>query len=139
MGAECITVRPTHALKSVTREYRSRKKGCYVLQDKYHEYLIVAQKLNVIASFLNSIAVDQASRVSVTTLYENLDSPTSNRVGGYSKHRWRLSFESLDHVATLFESERERYERALILGPPACYRFECNRDVDAAHTVLVGN
>ena len=59
MGAECIAVSPTHVLRSVKREYRSRKKGCYVLQDKYGEYLIVAQKLNVIASFLNSVAVDR--------------------------------------------------------------------------------
>ena len=128
MGAsECITVRQTQTLKSVAREYRSRKKGCYVLQDKNREYLIVTQKLNELASFIASIAVDKASCVSVTTLYENIESSTSNRVGGYSKHRWRLTFEPLDHVAVLFETERARYRHAVILGPPACYRFECNR------------
>ena len=57
MWAECITVPPTDALKSVKREYRSRRKGCYVLQDKYHEYLIVAHKAQ--RDYLNSIAVDQ--------------------------------------------------------------------------------
>ena len=86
MGAECITMRPSDALKSVSREYRARKKGCYLLQDKYEQYLIVAQKLQAIASFLNSdVAVDEASRVSVTALYEILDSPTDNRVGGVCK------------------------------------------------------
>ena len=121
--SECITVRPTQTLKSVAREYRSRKKGCYVLQDKNHEYLIVTQKLNQLASFIASIAVDKASCVSVTTLYENIESSTSNRVGGYSKHRWRLTFESLDHVADLFETERGWYKHTLIFGPPACYHL----------------
>ena len=101
------------------------KKGCYLLQDKYEQYLIVAQKLQAIASFLNSdVAVDEASRVSVTALYEILDSPTDNRVGGYSKHRWKLSFAPLEHAADLFESERDRFEHALILGQPECYKIE---------------
>ena len=85
MGAECITMRPSDALKSVSREYRARKKGCYLLQDKYQQYLIVAQKLQAIATYLNSVASDDASRVSVTALYEILDSPTDNRVGGVCK------------------------------------------------------
>ena len=123
VAIECITVRPTQTLKSVAREYRSRKVGCYVLHDKYNEYLIVTQKLNQLASFIASISVDKASCVSVTTLFENIESATSNRVGGYSKHRWRLTFESLDHVADLFETERGWYKHTLIFGPPACYHL----------------
>ena len=125
MRAECITMTPRDALKSVSREYRARKKGCYLLQDKNRKYLIVAQKLRAIASFLNSVVADDAaSRVSVTALHEIVDSPTDNRVGGYSKHRWKLRFAPLEHVADLFESERDRFEHALILGPPACYKIE---------------
>jgi len=128
VAIECITVRPTQTLKSVLREYRSRKVGCYVLHDKYHEYLIVTQKLNQLSSFIASIAVDKASCVSVTTLFENIESATSNRVGGYSKHRWRLTFEPLENVAVLFETERARYKHTLIFGPRACYRLECNTE-----------
>lgn len=121
---ECIALRPNNALKSVSREYRARKNGCYVLQDKYGVYLIVAQKLNTLVSYLNSIATDGASRVSLTALYEILDSPGDDRVGGYSKHRWKLTFAPLESVAAFFESARARYERPLILGTPECYRIE---------------
>ena len=124
MQAECIMVHASGALRSVRREYRARKKGCYLLFDKHGVFLIVAQKLQVLAAFLNSMATDSASRVSVTALYEIMDSPTNNRVGGYLKHRWRLRFAPLETVASLFESERARYERPLILGRPECYSIE---------------
>ena len=127
MISTCIAVRPTDALKSVRREWYSRKKGshygCYLLEDKYGRYLIVAQKLHAIACYLNSIAPDAASKVSVTALYEILDT-SDNRVGGWSKHRWRLRFAPLEEAGTLFEKERGRFELPLILGQPDCYTIE---------------
>ena len=99
-------MRPTDCLKGVSREYHSRKKGAYVLIDKHEEYLIVSQKLQPISTFLNSIAPDHSSRVSVTALYEILDN-TENRVGGWSKQdggvdlfRWkvRLLFSKVNEI-----------------------------------------
>ena len=121
--SECIAMRPTDCLKGVSREYHSRKKGAYVLIDKHEEYLIVSQKLQPISTFLNSIAPDHSSRVSVTALYEILDN-TENRVGGWSKHRWKCRFIPLESAVALFESERGRYQQVLILGRPECYSIE---------------
>jgi hypothetical protein len=127
MIAECITVRPTDALKSVKREWHTRKRGsrygCYFLEDKHGTFLIVSQKLQAIVAYLNAIAPDVASRVSVTALYEIIDT-CDNRVGGWSKHRWRLRFAPLEDAGEVFECERRRFERPLILGQPDCYTFE---------------
>ena len=91
MGGDCISVmRPTDTLKSVHREYRARKAGCYILEDKFGVYFIVSQKLAAIVAFLNSTATDTASRVSLTALFEIMNLPSTNRVGGFCKHRWRL-------------------------------------------------
>ena len=123
MGAECIAMRPSDALKGVRREHRARKNGCYVMLDKHGKYLLLAQKLQVIASFLNSVASDDASRVSVTALYEICDTSASGRVGGFCKYRWKLRFASLDDAARLLERERARFEHAFILGQPECYQI----------------
>ena len=122
MNCECITVRAADALKSVKREWHTRKEGCYILEDKHGTYLIVAQKLQAIASFLSTIAPDAASRISVTALYEILDN-TDNRVGGWSKHRWRVRHAKLEDAGEAFEHARERFEHALVLGQADCYTF----------------
>ena len=118
---ECITVRPTDALRGVRRERRARRRGCYLLEDRYGTYLVAAQKLQPIAHFIQT--VDPTSRVSLTALYEILDT-SDNRVGGYAKHRWRLRFVPLDEAVARFEAERGRFERALIVGQPECYAIE---------------
>lgn len=122
--SECIAVRPSDCLKEVVkREYHTRKTGCYVLEDKLGKYLIVAQKLPKLVSFLNTIAPDAASKVSLTALYQIQDN-CDNRVGGFCKYRWRLRFAPFDDACTLFEDARVRYDQALILGQPECYRIE---------------
>ena len=118
------TLRPNDRVKKVRREYRARRSGCYVLQDKYGVYLVVTQKLALLVNFVNSVVSDKASRVSLSGLYEMMDSSGKDRVGGYTKHRWKLSFASLDSVAALIEQERTRFEQVLILGPPECYQID---------------
>ena len=124
MMFERISLSPTDCLKSVQREYRARKSGVYVLFDKHGDYLIVSQRLHLLSTFLNSIAPDPSSRISVSALYEILDN-VDNRVGGFSKHRWACRFVPLDTAASLFESERVRFQQVLILGTPNCYSIEC--------------
>ena len=121
---ECITMRAGDLLKGVVkRERHTRKHGCYVLSDRHEKYFIVAQKLPALVAFLDSIAPDAASRVSLTALYQIQDT-ADNRVGGFSKHRWRLRFVPFDDVGALFERERRRFEHALIVGERECYRIE---------------
>jgi|EP00966_Prymnesium_polylepis_P336684 hypothetical protein len=122
--SDCIAIRPSHCLKGVVkREYHTRKKGCYVLEDKHGQYLIVAQKLPKLVAFLNTIATDTASKVSLTALYQIQDK-SDNKVGGFSKYRWRLHFAPFEDACSLFESERGRFEQTLVLGQPECYRIE---------------
>ena len=118
---ECIAVQPTDALRAVKREHHTRKRGAYILIDKYDKYLIVAQRLHLVASYLNSLATDAASRVSITALHDTVSADATNRVGGYVKHRWRLVFAPLEETGTLFERERARFENTLILGQRECY------------------
>ena len=123
---ECITVRPSDCLKGVVkREYHTRKMGCYLLTDRYGQYLVVAQKLQALVAFLNSIAIDPASRVSLTALYQIQDRADDNRVGGYSKHRWRLRFVPFEDACAAFARERSRYQHALIVTAQRdCYTIE---------------
>ena len=123
MLSECITVRPNDCLKGVRREWHTRKKGCYLLEDKHGTYLVVAQKLHLLASFLNTIAQDASSRVSLTALHEIVNT-SDNRVGGWLKYRWRVRFAPLEEVGGLFERRRPSFEQSLILGQPECYRLE---------------
>ena len=100
MLAQRIVVHPTDALRAVEREWHTRKRGCYVLEDKQGDFYIVAQKLASLVSFLNSIAVDAASRVSLSALHEALG-VTGGRVDGWHKHRWRVRFAPLEDVEDL--------------------------------------
>ena len=99
MASECISLTTRDSLKGVRREYRARKTGAYVLFDKHEQYLIVSQRLHLLSTFLNSIAPDQSSRISVTALYEILDK-SDNRVGGWSKHRWMCKFVPLEDAVS---------------------------------------
>ena len=119
--SQCIPIHPSECLRGVLkREHHTRKEGCYLLEDRHRQYLIVAQKLPVLVSFLNSIAPDASTRVSITALYQIADK-SNNRVGGFSKYRWRLRFIPFGDVSRLFQSERGQFEHAMIVGQPDCY------------------
>ena len=105
------------------RKPRGRSHGCYLLEDRFGQYLVVSQKLQALAAFVAKIAPDAASRVSVTALYEIVDSD-HNKVGGFAKHRWRLRFAPLEAAGDAFERERARFREALIVGQPECYTLE---------------
>jgi hypothetical protein len=122
-SSECITMQPHETLKRVRRERRTRREGCYLVEDKLGTYYLVAQKLHPLVLFLNERAPDKASRVSVSALFEILGSH-DNRVEGWSKHRWRVRFAPLEEVGRLVERERGRFQHALILGSTSCYTLE---------------
>ena len=129
---ECIPVRRGDALKGVVkREPHSRKPGCYILDDKYREYIILAQKLPTIVRYLNStptVVADATVRVSVMSLYQIQNSAGTDRVGGYSKHRWRVRHVPFADATRIFQSERDEYRHTLIVGERGCYEIgqECS-------------
>jgi hypothetical protein len=123
--SECISLHTTDCLKGIVkREYRARKRGCYVMEDKYMHFLVVAQKLPSLVAFLDSIATDSASRVSLTALYQITDSGSDNRVGGFVKNRWRIRFVQFEDVCAFFEKEKGRFRESYIVGQPDCYCIE---------------
>ena len=123
--SECISLRATDCLKGIVkREHRARKTGCYVMEDKYMHFLVVAQKLPSLVAFLDSIATDPASRVSLTALYQITDSGSDNRVGGFVKNRWRIRFVPFDDACAFFEKEKSRFRESFIVGQPDCYCIE---------------
>ena len=120
---ECLTVAPTVRLHAIQRERRTRREGAYLAEDKHRRLLILTQKLPVLAAHLNSLAKDRADCVSVPALYANLGA-TDNRVGGFTKHRWKVTRASFEEACARFEEARGRFDQAVILGPRACYRLK---------------
>jgi hypothetical protein len=121
MSTECVEIGPSVVLRRVIRERRTRKPGCYLVSCKYGTVLLISQRLPLLASYLNTVAVDRASRVSVPALYQICDCD-ANRVGGYTKNRWRVRFVPLEEATACFEAARAHFERALILGARQCYQ-----------------
>ena len=118
-----MILRPSDKLGAVHREWHTRKNGCYIVFDRYNKVILLSQRLPLIASFLNSMASTGAERVSLSALHQIVGT-RENRVGGYSKHRWKLSFCKLEDVSEHFERSRGAFEKAMILGAPAAYCIE---------------
>ena len=119
---ECISLDPSEKLVGVQREWHTRKVGAYIVVDRYGKFVLVSQRLPLIASFLNAMASDTAERVSVPALHQTVGK-TQNRNCGYTKHRWRLSWCKLEDVGEHFENMRRDFEQAVILGAPSAYRI----------------
>ena len=113
------------------------ERGAYIVTDKHGKYVLISQRLPLIASFLNARANHSADRVSVPTLHQAIGK-TQTRTGGYAKHRWRLSWCQLEEVAQHFEGLRGRFEQAVVLGAPTVYQIAsgptyCIAHVDRKH------
>ena len=117
-----IPLEPTEKLVGVQREWHTRKTGAYIVVDRYGKFVLVSQRLPLIASFLNALACDTAERVSVPALHQTVGK-TQSRTCGYTKHRWRLSWCKLEDVSEHFETVRRDFEQAVILGAPSAYRI----------------
>jgi hypothetical protein len=107
---------------AVDREWHTRKKGAYIVWDRYGKYIIVSQRLPLIAGFLNAMASDSAEKVSVSALHQ-IVGKDANRVCGWSKNRWKLTFCKLEDVSHHFERARGAFEKALVLGAPCSYHI----------------
>ena len=112
----------TDTLVAVEREWHTRKSGCYLVSDRYGKFLLVSQRLPLVADFVNAMAHDKSERVSVPALHQ-IVGLTENRVCGYSKGRWRVEFCPLEHVGSQIARARAGFERAVILGAPSAYRI----------------
>ena len=112
-------------IEHVNREYHTRRPGAYIITDKLGQYLIMSQKLNLLCKLINNQllnAESQYDRVSTTALYDVADNK-NNRLGGWTKGRWRVEKHSLESAGDRFEAERQRgFKSAMIVGDLGCYQ-----------------
>ena len=122
MKYEQLLLSPSESLAGVDREWHTRKQGAYIVFDRHGHYIILSQRLPLIAAFLNAMASDGAEKVSVSALHQIVGT-SANRVCGYSKNRWKLSFCKLDEVGKHFERARSGFDKAMIIGSPSAYHI----------------
>ena len=120
---ECQTISVSDSLTRIRREHCTRKRGVYIMTDKYKEYIVISQKLAHLSSFLTSIAKDESSTVSVTALHECLGQK-GGRTGGYAKYRWKLIFVNLDRAAETVQRKRGEFETLVVAGNPQFYELK---------------
>jgi hypothetical protein len=127
---KAVYLKPEERLASVRKEWHTRKRNgksaCYVIQDRCGKLLLVAQKLPVASSFINSNLVspnEQWAKVTTNGLWE-ITNQTGGRVGGWHKGRFRVISVELEEASTFFESMRPSHEAAAVLGDSACYHIE---------------
>lgn len=116
-----VVVPAKQTLVGVQREWHTRKPGAYLVRDRDGKFLLVSQRLPLIAAWVNAMARDAGERVSVPALHHT--ATASHRTGGYTKNKWAVDFCPLEEVGSRFEGTRRSFETALILGQPECYQL----------------
>ena len=103
------------------RRGRDGQHKAFLCEDKRGQHLICTQKLTLLADHINKlVGDDRADRISATSLYNVLYNDGSGLNSGFSKHRWRVRSYPLDRVIEEFESTRQAFETATVLGSKQC-------------------
>jgi hypothetical protein len=130
MGVEAVYLKPDQRLAGVRKEWHTRRRdgkvSCYVILDRFGKLLLLTQKLPVASSFINRTLVDPKepwTKVTTNGLWEIIDQ-TGGRVGGWHKGRFRVMSVELDKATKCFESMRNSYADAAVIGESACYQIE---------------
>lgn len=120
-----IPIGPNERLGKIGKEHHVRRqKGhyhCYILEDKSRRVLLIGQKLSDLCQAVNEEFVTDASdKISVTGLWQIIGS-SGERCNGWTKHRWRCSAIPIELAHEAFNSQRENFADALLLGNKSCY------------------
>ena len=118
-GEKVATLRPEYHI----RRSRDGKYLAYCCEDRVGSRVILTQKLPELAQFCTHLAgeaKDQA--VTLSSLAAILKvADNTGRTGGWSKHRWRVRpYELGPEAVAQFESLRNEYDEAIVLGSPQC-------------------
>ena len=122
-----LLLEPTQRLAGVKKEWHTRKQHgrevCYVASDRMNQWLLITQKLPLLAAHINSLADGPADLVSTTALYDGADRrETASRVGSLIKGRWSVKTVDLERATEVFESARTgNVQAACVASEPACY------------------
>ena len=106
------------------RRARDGDRRVFICEDKYGHSLLMAQKVTLLAEHLTKVAKDKSEAISTTSLYNILSNNGSGLNSGYSKHRWRLRAYPIDKAVDAFESARDAYDTAIVLGSKACVQTQ---------------
>ena len=122
MTKETMPLRPNERLAAISKEYHTRKKQFYIAEDKLRDFLICSQRLSDLVEQINSIVAHKPDQVSLTGLYQILTGQDGGRVGGWTKHRWKIRSVDLNAAPQAFEEVREiGFSNAIIVGKRDSY------------------
>ena len=123
-----IRMKPNERLSAIRKEDHARRNRAYIVEEKGRNTILIGQKLAGLVTAINEIVEDTSDslsdRVSLTRLHQIIGN-SGERVGGWTKHRWRVEQVSIDEAAAAFESARERFANALIVGTRRYYTTTC--------------
>ena len=121
-------LQPNERLAHISKDYHVRKhRGqhvAYIVEDKTHSHVLLGQKLSLLVQAINEVVHEKPEQVSLTGLYQIIGKDC-DRVGSWTKHRWRVTPHALDHAASAFERIRPNFRNAVLLGSAKCYDTVC--------------
>ena len=102
-----ITLQSAQYLQALSRERRNRRDVAWIIHDCRSETLLLSQKLQLAAEFINQHLADvEREKVNVAGLFEASDT-TENRVDGFHKYRYRVVRAPLSGAHSTFNEMRK--------------------------------
>ena len=122
--AVALTLAPNERVVAMQRDWSARGMA-YTVRDRQCSWLLLTQRLPLIADFINeSVARDAFEYVNVTSLYEAKDKQMRC---GLTKRTWAVdAHASYDDALAAFERSRPAFEHAAVVGTPAAFRVEAH-------------
>jgi hypothetical protein len=111
------TMMASNCVARLPRDSFAKNDVAYLVVERSHEWIILCQSLPLLAKWINTnVSNGEAwDTVSVTGLFDSMGRETG-RHGGWHKGRFRISKLSLDEATHVFESMRQNYKNAVMVG-----------------------
>ena len=123
--SQATILRPGEQLTRLQPDWKARRTRdgehrVFLCEDRYGRQLLLAQKVTLLAEHLTKIASNQSERISTTSLYNIISNDGCGLNGGFSKHRYRVKSLPLEQGVQAFESARQSFDSAVVLGSKSC-------------------
>ena len=123
--SQATILRPGEQLTKLQPDWKARRTRdgehrVFLCEDRYGRQLLLAQKVTLLAEHLTKIASNQSERISTTSLYNIISNDGCGLNGGFSKHRYRVKSLPLEQGVQAFESARQSFDSAVVLGSKSC-------------------
>ena len=126
VAADTMYLKETERISAIKKEYHVRKHYgeniAYIVEDRYRlAPLLLSQKLSLIVDVINTLVEDAPDKISITGLYHKMHTTT----GGYLRNRWKIQPYTLEEATSVFNSVRNVYANAVVIGSRDCYNTVC--------------